>query len=104
MKNLFMAENWEIIIEKELFSTLTYRSYLYTRFAIERAKNRSEALALLHDYVAIEKRIKTACLKNGMNYRQYATEYENMFSDLIETRFPLVDNLLKEDEIFISDE
>ncbi|MDE6658287.1 MAG: hypothetical protein K2J88_06880 [Oscillospiraceae bacterium] len=89
MKKLFISEKWEIIIDKELLSTLSHNLYLYTKLAVEHAGSRNEALALVNNYVAIEDYIKTACCKNNVSYKRYVTGRKETFINFIEKKFPL---------------
>lgn len=91
MKNIRVADKWEIVISKDLFFKLAQEAYWYTKLAIEHAGSRSEALMLIHDYVASEDGIKTACCKNGISYKCYVTGQEEEFINLVEKKFPLVD-------------
>ena len=91
MKNLFVSERHEIIIDKELLSSLSYTLFLYTKLAVECARSRNEALSVVDYYAAIEDRIKTACCKNNTSYKRYVSGREKTFHNLVEKKFPLVD-------------
>ncbi|MDE7121501.1 MAG: hypothetical protein K2O42_05010 [Oscillospiraceae bacterium] len=91
MKNLFVSEGHEIIIDKELFSSLSYTLFLYTKLAVEHARSRNEALPLIDYYAAVEEQIKTACCKNNVSYKHYVSGREKTFRNLVEKKFLLVD-------------
>lgn len=90
MKNLFVSEKHEIIIDKELLSSLSYTLFLYTKLEVEHARNRNEALSAVDYYATVEEQIKTACCKNNVSYKRYVSGREKTFHNLVEKKFPLV--------------
>ena len=99
MKNLFISEKCEIIIDKDLLSSLSYTLFLYTKLAVEHARSRNEAFAVVDYYAAIEDQIKTACCKNNVSYKRYVSGREKTFHNLIKKKFPLGDEPLESEII-----
>ena len=93
MKNLFVSEGHEIIIDKDLLSSLSYTLFLYTKSEVEHARSRNEALSVVDYYAAVEEQIKTACCKNNVSYKRYVSGREKTFRNLVEKKFPLADEL-----------
>lgn len=93
MKNFRIADKWEVVISKDLFFTLAQEAYWHTKFAIEHATDRLEAMNQLRSYVWIENCMKTACEQNRVSYQRYITDQEKIFADLIDEKFPLADAL-----------
>ncbi len=93
MKNFRIADKWEVVISKDLFFTLVQETYWYTKFAIEHAADRLEAMNQLRRYVWIENCMKTVYKQNRVSYQLYITGQEKVFADLIDEKFPLADEL-----------
>lgn len=93
MKEIRVADKWEVVVSKDLFFTLAQESYWHTKFAIEHAADRLDAMNQLRSYTWIENCIKTTCKQNRINYKNYITDQEKAFADLIDEKFPLADAL-----------
>ncbi|MDE5768059.1 MAG: hypothetical protein K2H82_01605 [Oscillospiraceae bacterium] len=104
MKSFRIADKWEVIVSKDLFSALVQEVYRHTKFVIEHAENRAEAMNQLQAYAWIEVCVKLACQQNRINYKNYITDQEKAFADLIDEKFPLADALPdREDPDIIAD-
>ncbi|MDE6005609.1 MAG: hypothetical protein K2G88_09515 [Oscillospiraceae bacterium] len=93
MKRIRVADNKEIIITKYLFFDLAQELYFHTKLAIEHADSRLEALELLRNYLQIENCIKTECRQNGIGYKRYTMGQGEKFTDFIDEKFPIADEL-----------
>ncbi|MDE5754672.1 MAG: hypothetical protein K2H89_09065 [Oscillospiraceae bacterium] len=104
MKKIRVADKWEVIVSKDLFFTLVQESYWHTKFAIEHAEDRLDAMNQLRHYEWIENCVKAACQQNRINYKNYIADQRKAFVDLIDEKFPLTEALPNsEDSDIITD-
>ncbi|MDE5768821.1 MAG: hypothetical protein K2H29_04925 [Oscillospiraceae bacterium] len=104
MKNFRIADKWEVVISKDLFFTLAQEAYWHTKFAIEHAADRLEAMNQLQSYIWIKNCVKAECKQNKINYKNYIIDQEKAFADLIDEKFPLAEALPNsEDSDIITD-
>ena len=84
MKNFGIADKWKIVISKDLFFTLAQELYWHTKFAIEHAADRLEAMNQFRSYIWIKNCVKAECEQNRINYKNYITDQEKVFADFID--------------------